>query len=691
MVQVLVALLSPSDTLDDFLDTLSIRHGSSPTLAQLVCNFATIAKRPDIHELVIPQGLCPCLTGPYAAYVDKGLGHVHTMDLSILSSDSALLALSPGGNFHVAPLSSTYQHQQAFRSLWTQVVDLLADLPCYDSVLDDDSCFDRFWDMVTVQLPRRDYRALQYQLPHVHTLSHAHEHLMLTCIDKVPSHLAAVCIHWAATQIVTHLDSPCYSVTDVHHELTDYNRDLTALLTQLELSVDIPISAPYIYPTIKAHKCAQHDPNTPHECGIVARKITADVSSYHTWLGHLTSAILGSVKHAILEHRYTMQQSFEDQYGFTLRFYYWIDAWQSMPLNLPDTVGSELRLINCDVKQRFDDIPLDGPDGLLQVITHPVHEAYDYTQRDIYVAIDHDDLVIPKRHKFAANYPWTPPGGKVKRWLCIPRALALTITHLYLTSLFVMVGPTLARQVLGIPMGGSPSSHCLDLYLDHYEYRWARSVASIAAQTPAIAYRFAQAMLYFFRYADDTMGIVPPWFITLVTPTAQRDQASPQWIYPLLSRDGTTILEFDIEGALTLSINFLCLTITLGSVKLRHGRTQTYRQLTYKPYSKAIKFQFGIHRLTHWYSFTTRSIQLAAFKTLMAYAILGSTQVTDSIEYLCTVCDVLRDNCYPRDVIARMWVQAESHLYSTPCRKTLSTQLPEVALAVQAYIAIMDF
>ena len=55
MVQVLVALLSPSDTLDDFLDTLSIRHGSSPTLAQLVCNFATIAKRPDIHELVIPR------------------------------------------------------------------------------------------------------------------------------------------------------------------------------------------------------------------------------------------------------------------------------------------------------------------------------------------------------------------------------------------------------------------------------------------------------------------------------------------------------------------------------------------------------------------------------------------------------------------------------------------------------------
>ena len=428
----------------------------------------------------------------------------------------------------------------------------------------------------------------------------------------------------------------------------------------------------------------------------MARKITADVSSYHTWLGQLTSAILGSVKHAILQHRYTLQQSFEEQYDFALRFYYWIDAWQSMRLNLPDTVTADLRLINCDVKQCLDNIPLDGPDGLLQVITHPIHEAYDYTQQDIYVAFDHDDSPIPKRHKFADTYPWTPPGGRAKQWIRIPRALALTIVHLYLTSLFVRVGPTLARQVLGIPMGGSPSSHYLDLYLDHYEYRWVRSVALLATQEPDTAYRFAMAMRYFFRYADDTMGIVPSWFITLVTPTALRDQASPRWIYPLLARDGTTILEFDIEGALTLSINFLCLNITLGSVKRQrripgNSSSPKYRHLTYKPYSKASKFQFGIHRLTHWYSFTTRPVQMAAFKTLMAYAILGSTQVTDSIEYLCTVCDVLRDNCYPRDVIARMWVQAESHLYSTPCRKTLSTQLPEVALAVQAYIAIMDF
>ena len=47
------------------------------------------------------------------------------------------------------------------------------------------------------------------------------------------------------------------------------------------------------------HKCADHDPMVAHACPIIARKITADVSSYHTWLGKLTSAILSPVQEAI--------------------------------------------------------------------------------------------------------------------------------------------------------------------------------------------------------------------------------------------------------------------------------------------------------------------------------------------------------------------------------------------------------
>ena len=173
------------------------------------------------------------------------------------------------------------------------------------------------------------------------------------------------------------------------------------------------------------------------------------------------------------------------------------------------------------------------------------------------------------------------------------------------------------------------------------------------------------------------MGIVPPWFISLMQPTTERDPASTSWIYPLLHSHGTTILEFEIEDALTFSITFLCLTITLGSSKRpRHGAT-AHRSVSHTHYSKATKFQFGVHRLTHWHSFTMPSVKFSAFKTLMAYAILGSTTSDGAIEYLCRVCNILRDNSYPTRFILKMWDRAvESHLYSTPCRLTLSAHLP---------------
>ena len=690
LTEVLLSILPPSEALFEFLYSLSLRLRPTTSLSQLVCNFATTAKRSDLHDLAhMPDnGPCPCHHGPYASYMDHGLGHVFTMDLSILSHDSPLLASSPPGNFRVAPPVVRTDRRIAFHELWSQVIDLMEAAQCYEAILSEDASFTLFMDSVGRQLPDKSCmpNPRYASTPLTESLALTNQHLMVTCIDKVPNHLAVVCIHWAAKQVIDHLDSPCYCIVS-QDEVSYYKMTLYGLLDRLGLDPYIPDTAPYVYPTVKVHKCPDHDPTVPHECSIAARKITADVSSFLTWLGRLTSAILSPVKLAIMDHRHALEQSFEAQHGYRLRFLYWITAWQTVPLNLPSTVLASLRLINCDVKQCFDNIPQEGRDGLLEVIAHPIMEAFDFTQKLIFIPMDADDYPISNRAVFANSQPWTPPNGTIVRWICITRPLALEVARLYLTSLFVMVGPTLARQVLGIPMGGSPSSHFLDLYLDHYEYRWAQSVAALAVSHPARAYRLAMAMLYFFRYADDTMGIVPPWFISLMEPTAERDPASASWIYPLLHSDGSTILEFEIEGALTCSITFLCLTITLGSSKRpRHGAA-ALRSVSYTPYSKATKFQFGVHRLTHWRSFTMPSVKFSAFKTLMTYAILGSTTADGAIEYLCRVCDTLRDNSYPTRIILRMWDDAvQSHLYSTPCRLALSAHLPAIATAVRGFI-----
>ena len=128
------------------------------------------------------------------------------------------------------------------------------------------------------------------------------------------------------------------------------------------------------------------------------------------------------------------------------------------------------------------------------------------------------------------------------------------------------------------------------------------------------------------------------------------------------------------------SLSLSCASLTLGSSKLpRHGAT-AHHSVSHTHYSKATKFQFGVHRLTHWHSFTMPSVKFSAFKTLMAYAILGRTIADGAIEYLCRVCDTLRDNSYPTRFILKMWDRAvESHLYSTPCRLTPSAHLPAIA------------
>ena len=606
LLAILLALLPMSEQLHDLMNQIQIRAAPSQSLTQVIGNFASTVKRDDLVILAAAalNDRCPCLDGPYSGLVDLGIGHVCTMDLSAVLGDSALLALRPGGNFRLAPAYSYASHRDALLFIWQQAIDCTHAAQCYDAVLDHTDSFKLFYRMFKDRIPRSDYRSANYKAPSVEAIQHAQEHLMFTCIDKVNTHLIAVCIHWAALQVVTHLYSPCYSITGVTTEYETYVQQLAILFDNLGLSVHVPDCLPYVYPTIKMHKCADHDPLQPHECGITTRKITADVNSSHTWLGCITSAILGVVKQAILEHRHQLQTDFESQHGFTLRFFYWVTSWQTVALNLPTRVNRSHRFINCDVKKCFDNIPLQGPDGLLQIITHPINEAYDFTLQSIYIALDQMDEVIPKSSCFATNMPWCGTDAKVRKWLKITRSTAHKLIQLYLTTMFVSVGSVLARQTMGIPMGGSPSSHLLDLYLDHYEYRWARTINVLTQTNMMLARQWAEAMQYFFRYADDAMGIVPPWLLQLMVPTRDRPTTSHTWLYPLLDAEGNTILEFDIEDALVFTINFLCLTLTIQQGDRQ--RNTHNRTIVVQPYTKAIKFNFELSRLTHWHSYTTR-------------------------------------------------------------------------------------
>ena len=160
------------------------------------------------------DGPSPCHHGPYAAYMDHGLGHVLTMDLSILSHDIPLLASSPPGNFRVAPAVVRRDSRTAFYELMSQVIDLMETAQCYEAILSDDASFTLFMDSFERPLPGKScVPNPQYVLTSLtESPALSNQHLMVTCIDKVPNHLAVGCIHWAAKQVIDYLGSPCYCI-----------------------------------------------------------------------------------------------------------------------------------------------------------------------------------------------------------------------------------------------------------------------------------------------------------------------------------------------------------------------------------------------------------------------------------------------------------------------------------------------
>ena len=101
---VLVRVLSTLDELQPHMDAvrenmeqIRIVVGSQPSLRQLIANNSQLARVVSPDDAIIPSP-CPCLSGPYAQYVDVNIGHVATTSMSLLSPVHPDLAHNHIGN-----------------------------------------------------------------------------------------------------------------------------------------------------------------------------------------------------------------------------------------------------------------------------------------------------------------------------------------------------------------------------------------------------------------------------------------------------------------------------------------------------------------------------------------------------------------------------------------------------------------
>ena len=515
-----------------------------------------------------------------------------------------------------------------------------------------------------------------------------HQHLMVTCLDKLPGSFCFVCIHWASEIVKERLTSPAFaSITEAEAD------EFFGLIVNMheQLGVEAPSEAvwAYLYPTLKRHKCMQHKPTMLHKasCSLAWRHIAnCSVGCASYFIGTVVSAIFSAVDGAVNAHRDHLTAEARAHHGIYLRYRFAIDSWQELPLNLPERVSVDYTALTGDVKKAFENIPLDGPDALSIAVNAAFEEAYDWTGKDLYVSLTEGGSV--GKACFAQGTP--PCFGNVSWWLHIPLALAVELADLYSRITVIRAGQFLAVQLVGVPMGGPPCTQYCKRFLDFYCKRLAdrinTALFSLSEAQVKEARILASLIEYLFIYVDDLFAITKPDFCErLLNPAAPRSDEHLAWLFPLQDDGGSAILDFESEPATPdetgmISVHFLCMTISLRTVAA--GTVSPYRVISYKPYNVRSNFTFQYPTLTRYDSFTPSSILRASVSTMVPYAIIGCSSLEPAVDFMRNIICKLRRNGFPRAWLMDMWEKAEDLVYRLPCREPLASQRRQLIVRI---------
>ena len=692
------------DQITAMLELINIRCESAPSLRSYIDNHSKVV-RGDTLPLHTDTTPCPCLSGPFKRFVDPAVGHVLVHDSSILASVSARLD-DPGIGLNFKPRPSPQGMYFDLPDFQASLCDALGD--CSDDVYGMHpflhAGIHRLRRAATMPLyeareswPYRVQRSFRWSPAMHQKVELIHQHLMVTCLDKLPGSFCFVCVHWASEIVKERLTSPAFaSITEGD---ADSIFDIIVNMHE-QLGVDAPSEAvwAYLYPTLKRHKCMQHEPTMLHKpsCSLAWRHIAnCSVGCASYFIGTVVSALFSAVDVAVNAHRDHLTAEAMKQHGIYLQYRFAIDSWQELPLNLPERVPADYTLLTGDVKKAFENIPLDGPDALSIAVNAAFEEAYDWTGKDLYVSLTEGGGV--GKACFARGTP--PCFGNVSRWLHIPLALAMDLADLYSRITVIRDGQFLAVQLVGVPMGGPPCSQYCKRFLDFYCKRLAdrinTALFSLSEAQVKEARILASLIEFLFIYADDLFAITKPDFCErLLNPAAPRSDEHLAWLFPLRDDDESVILDFESEPAApdetgVISVHFLCMTISLRAVS-RHGAAGAtvprHRVISYKPYNVRSNFTFQYPTLTRYDSFTPSSTLRASLSTMVPYAIIGCSSLEPAVDFIRNIICKLRRNGFPKAWLLDMWEKAEDLVYRLPCREPLASQREQLIACIYGCI-----
>ena len=684
--------------------SVQIVVSSHPSIQQLFTNCRSVAMEvtQDDTELVSP---CECLSGPLSQYVDINVGHVCTTDMSVLAGIHPDLTYNHiGNNVRVMVEDNhtlTARLKEAYTAFLEVIGQILPDTVSSEEVITymQQTAYTRlFVKYCTLHLKHKYWAGSDDEPIWLTSEQYAQvdvlrEQVMVTNLDKIASAMLFVCKKFAKSLIARRLtDGPYDTVED--SVLTGMITRCKQILLGLQLSDAIPDSIPYMYPILKLHKCPQHCPRTPHDCKFEWRFIQSAHGCFVKTLATLVASIFKATFASIETKRDQEAMVFYSTHGFKLRFRFGIDAWQTVVLNLPSQVPHNYTLHIGDIVDAFPSLPLHGEYGVYEMTRLHVLEAFQAADR-AYLAVPVDkDGVIRGKSKFVRSEEYSNISyGLIHRHILLDAPTVYSLIRTLLDLDTVGSKELVVKPRIGVPIGGPASSYLLEATVDQWEYRAAQRVASLADSSlladRRLARRLAACLKWYWRYADDILSIAEQDMQSLLwNPTKPgSDPDTPAWIYPMQVTGESwsvgikpSIPTVSAEGMITDV--YLCLEITL------QPPVESYRLVSYTPYSKRRTFRFTFPMLTLWWSATSRAVKLAAMDTMVQYAILGSTDMMATRDFLQSLVDRLIDNGYPKQVLHKMWSKtAKDTLPQLPCRHDIYYGRKRLVSQIHAYIS----
>ena len=404
-------------------EQISIVHDNdtTPSLRKTLSNTQSCIATP-VPELSTP---CACATGPFAEYFDVSIGHICTMDLSVLQGlvpPSYII----GNNFKpVLPLpieEFNTLHKQLVLDMLAAAEDVAADVMHYS--IDTNlaaTVLGHGRDLYSTHLTQTKSNTLNIgthrQESTTRIIEEIKTHFWVTCMDKVAHTFVFICKPFAQNIVASHLTSRCYTpVPCISDTILEYTTKLLAFMKHHNITITLPDSLPYCYPTLKRHKCMDHKPTVLHECTLGWRKIVASVDTLTDWASESFSSGLQECKRRLFAYRHEQEKEFLGRTGIYLRHTNSVDSWINVCLNLPTETASRHRGFNCDLAKCFDNVPHQGDDGILTRIPIGLRTVFMEAcpDRKLYIPLDSDHQPCYTA-RFRRSRP--PPFGKAVQYI----------------------------------------------------------------------------------------------------------------------------------------------------------------------------------------------------------------------------------------------------------------------------------